>query len=90
MATEVQGRYAEEHWTAKPEVKVAAVLAAVLVPWVGLAFVVPCLVGARRTGTKSTAYVIAVAIGLLWVLFTVLSFLAATMIAPVDAGPHPV
>ena len=65
MAASAQQGYSQEHWTAKGGVMGAALLAAV-VPLFGLVMIVPCLVTAKRSGTTTTPYVIALALSLVW------------------------
>jgi hypothetical protein len=81
MAADAQPGY-PEHWTAEGGVMGAALLAGVFVPFAGLAVVVPCLLAARRAGVKTTPYVIALVVALLWIVLLALSFATQLLIEP--------
>ena len=85
MAASAQQGYSQEHWTAKGGVMGAALLAAVLVPLGGLAVVVPCFLAARRAGVKTTPYVLALVLSVLWFVVMVLSFASQSLIEPSPA-----
>jgi hypothetical protein len=82
MATGVRRGSREEHWTAKGGVMAVAIAAGFLVPVLGLAVVVPCLVSARRAGVKTTPYVLALALSVASVLLLAISFVLQSQIEP--------
>jgi hypothetical protein len=82
MATDVQHGSREEHWTAKGGVMAVALAAGLLVPVLGLAIVVPCLVSARRAGVKTTPYVLALVLCVASILLFAISILAQSLIEP--------
>ena len=84
MAAAAPQEYSQEHWTAKGGVMGAALLAS-FVPLAGLAVVVPCLLAARRAGVKTTPYVLALVLSLLWLVVMVLSFATQSLIEPSPA-----
>jgi hypothetical protein len=80
MAADVGHR--EEHWTAKGGVMAVALAAGLLLPVLGLAVVLPCLVSARRAGVKTTPYVLALVLCVASILLLAISLAVQSQIEP--------